>query len=108
MFAKGVVIDNDWLKRGDPEWEYHDEDADGVTDTGEDELHSVDDIVELEDRGEVPAAGLDAQNSHQDSAGELEGSTGDGTSVVAQDAMHISADAVSQPGWVALKEDIED
>lgn len=38
MFARGMVIDADWLGRGDPVWhpDWHEEDADGETDLGED------------------------------------------------------------------------
>ncbi|EKM59930.1 uncharacterized protein PHACADRAFT_250738 [Phanerochaete carnosa HHB-10118-sp] len=37
MFARGMIIDTDWLERGDPDWhpDWHEEDADGETDHGE-------------------------------------------------------------------------
>lgn len=38
MVAQGLLIDADWLERGDPDWhpDWHDEDAEGETDLGED------------------------------------------------------------------------
>lgn len=77
MFASGMVINNEWLAKGDPDWEYPDEDADGVTDREDEEVQSVDVIRsgELEDRGGDPVAGM-------------EGMSSDGASAVAGEELH--------------------
>lgn len=84
MFASGAVIDNEWLAKGDPDWEYPDEDADGVTDREGEEVQSVDEIMSgglAEDRGGDPVAGMERESRD---VGELS----DGASAVAEEELH--------------------
>lgn len=100
MFAKGLVIDNDWLARGDPDWEFHEQDADGVTDSEDDELPV---LVEAKQ----PEAAADG------GTGSV-GPAGDGVSAVVAEAEELHAlrtlaDGPSQqPGWEVLPDASEE
>ncbi|KIP10406.1 hypothetical protein PHLGIDRAFT_241012 [Phlebiopsis gigantea 11061_1 CR5-6] len=96
MFAKGLIIDNDWLARGEPEWEVHEQDADSVTDYGDDELP----FIEEARQPEVADGGM----RNMGPAGDV----GDGVSAVVAEAeelhaLHTLADGPSQqPSWEVL------
>lgn len=91
MFAKGLVIDDDWLARGDPGWEFHEQDADGDTD---DELPAI----------QEPAG----QPEEADGGAEGVGRADDGVSAVAAEAEELHAPRTladgptQQPGWEVL------